>query len=110
MEGEDRRTRAIPELTEGTLVLCRRPPDQSDVGLASKWLGSLRTIKRVVLVSYTLRDVPKLMKHRVQHNQIILYCTDDESQLIMPEDIDQNTQSEADDIVAVLLLVLVRSP
>jgi len=41
MEGVDRRTKAIPELTEGTLVLRKRPPGHS-TGLASRWLGPLR--------------------------------------------------------------------
>lgn len=50
MEGIDQRTRAIPELAEGTLVLCNSPAG-NDTSLASRWLGLLRVPKKVGPVS-----------------------------------------------------------
>jgi len=78
MEGVDKRTKAIPELREGTLILRKRPPGQARAGLASRWIGPFRIIKKVGPVSYIIRDLSKYTEHRVHRNQIVPFKVNNE--------------------------------
>ena len=114
MENVDRATRAIPELTVGSLVLRRRPPGQGGAGLAPRWLGPLRIIKKTGPVSYIVFDLAKFTEHRVHRNQIIPFKISDDLELITPDGVDEPTpddlEPDPDDPLNVLLLGLVRSP
>ena len=114
MEALDRRVRAVPELSPGVMVLRKRPPGQGGSGLASRWLGPLRIIKKVGPVSYILRDIAKQTEHRVHRNQIVPFRVDEELELVTPDGVDQPTpddiEPDPDDPVSMLLLSLVRSP
>lgn len=52
MEGVDKRTKTIPELREGSLVVRRRPPGQSKTGLSTRWIGPLHVIKKAQYRKY----------------------------------------------------------
>jgi len=115
MEGVDKRTKAIPELREGTLILRKRPPGQARAGLASRWIGPFRIIKKVGPVSYIIRDLSKYTEHRVHRNQIVPFKVNKELRLIMPEGVqpEENVERpddiDPDDLINVTLLGLVRS-
>ncbi|XP_047470482.1 uncharacterized protein LOC125026223 [Penaeus chinensis] len=117
MKGVDRRTKAIPELREGSLILRKKPPGQGRAGLASRWIGPLRIIKKVGPVSYIVKDLTKYTEHRVHRNQIIPFKIDNELRILMPEGVVQPGKAmvdsgdiDPDDPINVMLLGLVRSP
>ncbi|ROT76340.1 hypothetical protein C7M84_005068 [Penaeus vannamei] len=98
MEGVDKRTKAIPELREGTLILRKRPPGQARAGLASRWIGPFRIIKKVGPVSYIIRDLSKYTEHRVHRNQIVPFKVNNELRLMMPEGVQPEDVERPDDI------------
>lgn len=111
IEAVDRRTKATPELTLGTLVIRKRQAPGKAGGLASRWIGPLRIVKKVGPVSYILRDVVNHTEHRVHRNQIIPFRIDDEFHLVTPDGVEEptpNVESDVDDPLSVLLLGLVR--
>lgn len=111
MEAVDRKTKATPELTIGSLVIKKRQAPGKAGGLASRWIGPLRIIKKVGPVSYILRDIVNQTEHRVHRNQIIPFRTDSECRLVTPDGVEEpmpDVESDVDDPLNVLLLGLVR--